>query len=220
MNICLPGDDYLPSFDGAVTSIRAYAKEFRKIGHRVYIPCPAYPDPKDPSKNYADNEPDIIRYVSRSAPFPPKYRLTFTWQTNVNWKDWNLDIVHSQSPFPLGYHGLTWARKLGIPALNTYHTLYPEYINTYINPVDPPGRVGHVATVAVDQVVLDGVVMRASLHHDAAHVAPDNGVVVHQVIARVEVERHAVHPDAFDIIVVDFGVPRVVEVWRLAAPLA
>ncbi len=133
MNICLPGDDYLPSFDGAVTSIRAYAKEFRKLGHRVYIPCPVYPDPKDPAKNYTDNEPDIIRYVSRSAPFPPKYRLTFTWQTKVDWKDWNLDIVHSQSPFPLGYHGLTWARKLRIPAMNTYHTLYPEYINTYIN---------------------------------------------------------------------------------------
>ena len=133
MNICLPGDDYLPSTDGAVTSIMSYTKEFRKLGHRVYIPCPEYPDLKDPTVLYKDNEPDIIRYKSHSAPFPPKYRLTFTWQSKIDWKPWNLDIVHSQSPFPLGYLGLTWARKLDIPAMNTYHTLYPEYINTYVN---------------------------------------------------------------------------------------
>jgi len=133
MNISLPGDDYLPSTDGAVTSIRAYAKEYRKLGHRVYIPCPEYPDLADPSKLYKDEEPDIIRYKSHKAPFPPKYRLTFTWQTKIDWKPMNLDIIHSQSPFPLGYLGITWARKLGIPLINTYHTLYPEYINTYMN---------------------------------------------------------------------------------------
>ncbi|MFH1074730.1 MAG: glycosyltransferase [Candidatus Firestonebacteria bacterium] len=133
MNISLPGDDYLPSTDGAVTSIRAYAKEFRKLGHRVYIPCPEYPDLNDPAKLYKDEEPDIIRYKSHKAPFPPKYRLTFTWQTKIDWKSMNLDIIHSQSPFPLGFHGITWARKLGIPLINTYHTLYPEYINTYMN---------------------------------------------------------------------------------------
>jgi glycosyltransferase involved in cell wall biosynthesis len=133
MNISLPGDDYLPSTDGAVTSIRAYAKEFRKLGHRVYIPCPEYPDFNNPSVLYKDEEPDIIRYKSHSAPFPPKYRLTFTWQTKIDWKPMKLDIIHSQSPFPLGFHGITWGRKLGIPVINTYHTLYPEYINTYMN---------------------------------------------------------------------------------------
>lgn len=133
MNISLPGDDYLPSTDGAVTSIMAYAKEFRKLGHRVYIPCPEYPDLQDPTKLYKDEEPDIIRYKSHKAPFPPKYRLTFTWQTKIDWKTMNLDLIHSQSPFPLGFHGITWARKLGIPLINTYHTLYPEYINTYLN---------------------------------------------------------------------------------------
>ena len=133
MNIALPGDDYLPSVDGAVTSIMAYTKEFRKLGHRVYIPCPEYPDFNNPAEMYRDNEPDIIRYKSQQAPFPPKYRMTFTWQTKVDWRVWKLDIVHSQSPFPLGFHGVTWARKLGIPSINTYHTLYPEYVNTYVN---------------------------------------------------------------------------------------
>ncbi len=133
MNIALPGDDYLPSVDGAVTSIMAYTKEYRKLEHRVYIPCPEYPDLNDPKVKYRDNEPDVIRYKSHKAPFPPKYRLTFTWQTKVDWKEWKLDLVHSQSPFPLGFHGITWARKLDIPSINTYHTLYPEYINTYMN---------------------------------------------------------------------------------------
>ncbi|MFH1824843.1 MAG: glycosyltransferase [Candidatus Firestonebacteria bacterium] len=126
MNIALPGDDYLPSVDGAVTSIMSYTKEFRKMGHKVYIVAPKYP-------KYVDNEPDIIRCWSMSAPFPPKYRLPVVWFMKQDWKKLNLDIIHSQSPFPLGWNGITVARKLGIPIVNTYHTLYPTYINTYMN---------------------------------------------------------------------------------------
>jgi glycosyltransferase involved in cell wall biosynthesis len=126
MNIAIPGDDYLPSVDGAVTSIMSYTKEFRKMGHRVFIIAPQYPD-------YKDSEPDILRVWSIAAPFPPKYRLSAAYWHKWKWKDLKLDIIHSQSPFPLGWNGITEARKLGIPVVNTYHTLYPVYINTYVN---------------------------------------------------------------------------------------
>ena len=129
MNIALPGDDYLPSVDGAVTSIMSYAKEFRKLGHKVYIIAPKYP-------NYKDDDPDVIRTWSIPAPFPPKYRLSLLPWVNypkVNIKELNLDIIHCQSPFPVGWYWIRVGRKLGIPVVNTYHTLYPTYINTYIN---------------------------------------------------------------------------------------
>ena len=40
MNIGIFTDDYLPSVDGAVTSIITFAKEFKKLGHTVYIIAP------------------------------------------------------------------------------------------------------------------------------------------------------------------------------------
>jgi len=126
MNIALLGDDYLPSVDGAVTSIMSYTTEFRKMGHKVYIIAPQYP-------NYVDTDPDVLRVWSMPAPFPPKYRLTITWFDKINYKKLNLDIMHCQSPFPLGWHGITIGRRLKIPVIGTYHTLYPVYINMYVN---------------------------------------------------------------------------------------
>jgi glycosyltransferase involved in cell wall biosynthesis len=37
------------------------------------------------------------------------------------------DVVHTHSPFALGQTGRRWARRLGIPVVTTYHTLYVAY---------------------------------------------------------------------------------------------
>ncbi|MEK6646391.1 MAG: glycosyltransferase [Candidatus Firestonebacteria bacterium] len=127
MNIGIFTDDYLPSVDGAVTSIITFAKEFKKLGHTVYIIAPEYP-------NYTDEEKNIIRLKSIPAPFPPKYRWCLSWLVNLEekLKGIDLDIIHIQSPFPVGFLGIKEARKRKIPIVNTYHTLYPAYILSYM----------------------------------------------------------------------------------------
>ncbi|MGI6468705.1 MAG: glycosyltransferase [Syntrophomonadaceae bacterium] len=41
----------------------------------------------------------------------------------------DLDIIHVHSPFTMGRVGLHYARRLGLPIVFTYHTLYDQYIH-------------------------------------------------------------------------------------------
>lgn len=127
MNIVFFTDDYMPSLDGAVTSIKTFKKEFIKLGHNIYIFAPAYPD-------FKDTEENIIRIKSIPAPFPPKYRLGIPFSLSLGkiLKKIKPDIIHIQSPFPIGHMGIHYARKFKIPLVDTYHTLYPTYVTCYV----------------------------------------------------------------------------------------
>ena len=46
------------------------------------------------------------------------------------------DIVHCHTPFSVGWQGLRAARAERIPVLGTHHTLFGEYVNSYL-------RLGH-----------------------------------------------------------------------------
>lgn len=131
MRIGIFTDDYLPTIDGQVSSIRSFAKEFIALGHQVYIFTPEYP-------GFVDTEPNIIRLKSFPAPFPPGYRLAIPLSSSVfkKVKELKIDIIHIQSPFFVAWLGVHIARKLGLPIVSTYHTLYPVYATCYI-PVFP-----------------------------------------------------------------------------------
>jgi glycosyltransferase involved in cell wall biosynthesis len=118
-------DGYIPSIDGLVTSMLSFKKEFHKLGHSVLTVAPSYP-------NYVDKEEDIIRIPSISAPFPPGYRIAYTGLSKILPKLDKLDIIHAQSPFSVGWLAYRVSKKLKLPLVMTYHTLYPEYITCYI----------------------------------------------------------------------------------------
>jgi glycosyltransferase involved in cell wall biosynthesis len=42
-----------------------------------------------------------------------------------------LDVVHTHTPFAIGYAGVQVARTLGIPIVHTYHTYYEEYVHYF-----------------------------------------------------------------------------------------
>jgi glycosyltransferase involved in cell wall biosynthesis len=46
-------------------------------------------------------------------------------------RDLKLDLVHSHTPFSMGYLAERVAAAEGIPHVHTYHTLYPEYVKHY-----------------------------------------------------------------------------------------
>lgn len=39
------------------------------------------------------------------------------------------DVIHTHTPFTLGFIGLRWAESHGIPIVSTYHTLYDRYVH-------------------------------------------------------------------------------------------
>jgi glycosyltransferase involved in cell wall biosynthesis len=42
-----------------------------------------------------------------------------------------LDIVHTQQPFGMGMHGWATAKRLDVPLVSTFHTLYTEYTHYF-----------------------------------------------------------------------------------------
>lgn len=50
------------------------------------------------------------------------------------------DLIHTHTPFTIGFVGLRWAESHEVPIVATYHTLYDRYAH-YI-PLFPEGTLG------------------------------------------------------------------------------
>ncbi|MDI3547019.1 MAG: 1,2-diacylglycerol 3-alpha-glucosyltransferase [Halanaerobiales bacterium] len=114
-------DSYKPYMSGVVKSIDLFTAELLKLGHDVYIFAPNYPD--------AERKKNVYRFKSVPAPTNPGFRLAIPISNRVvqEVKELRLDIIHTHSPFLMGWLGRYVARKLDLPLVFTYHTLYEEY---------------------------------------------------------------------------------------------
>ncbi|MDO7786082.1 glycosyltransferase family 4 protein [Desulforamulus aquiferis] len=121
MKIGLFADSYLPYVSGVVRSIETFSKELKKLGHQVYIFAPDYPG--------VASEANIYRFPSIRSLAHDNFYLAIPFSPGLNkYLEQNpLDIVHVHSPFILGRVGAKLARKLKVPLVFTYHTLYDQY---------------------------------------------------------------------------------------------
>lgn len=123
MKIGIFTDSYLPYTSGVVRSIQTFTEELTKLGHEVYIFAPSY-------KNYSKDK-KIFRFVSISSPTNRDFTLAlpFSLKFRPTIKKLNLDLIHVHSPFLLGRLGARYARKIGVPLVFTYHTMYEKYVH-------------------------------------------------------------------------------------------
>ncbi len=123
MKIGIFTDSYLPYTSGVVRSIQTFTAELTTLGHEVYIFAPSY-------KN-CDNESRVFRFASIPSPTNPDFSLAvpFSLKLKPVIKKLELDLIHVHSPFLLGRVGARYARKLGVPLVFTYHTLYDQYVH-------------------------------------------------------------------------------------------
>ena len=128
MKVLMVSDVYFPRVNGVSTSIQTFRKELAALGVRVGLVCPEYPAA-------ADAEEDVRRVPARAVPRDPEDRLmrrralsdTLDSASADGW-----DLVHVQTPFLAHYAGLAFARRLGIPCVATYHTLFEAYLHHYV----------------------------------------------------------------------------------------
>lgn len=77
----------------------------------------------------------LIKVPSVTIPFNVCYKFAFTKfsrkKLNRILAEFNPDVVHISTPSPLGFFGLKYAVKKGIPVLSIYHTHYISYIKYY-----------------------------------------------------------------------------------------
>lgn len=124
MNIGIFTDCYTPEVNGIVTSLRLFITAFRARGHSVFIFAPDNEDKDD------SDEITIERFPSTLV-WGKQVRLSLPFIKSKNIATLNLDIIHVQTPGPIGMVGTRLGKKLHIPLVYTYHTRIERYAHFY-----------------------------------------------------------------------------------------
>lgn len=127
-------DSALPALNGVSISVDALVTELRAQGHSVHLFAPGFPGHKELDPNTV-RSPYIVTPWAKSYPMaiPPFYRMLYEFRKH------EYDIVHTHTPFTIGFVGLRWAQCHDLPIVSTYHTLYDRYAH-YV-PYFPKGYI-------------------------------------------------------------------------------
>ena len=133
MHVLMISDVYFPRVNGVSTSIRSFRRELQAQGHRVTLIVPHYPHSEAYDQTYPDA--DLIRIPSRFIPRDPEDRFMIKGkilQLLPRLRALNVDVLHIQTPFVAHYVGLTLAKALNLPVVESYHTFFEEYLYHYV----------------------------------------------------------------------------------------
>lgn len=134
MQILAISDIYFPRLSGVSTSLRTLMRELQAKGHTLTLIAPDYPDACDPPGD------DVIRVSSYALPFAMGGRVMKmhrVLELTERLRSWNYDILHIHTPFIAHFTGTMLARRLGIPAVETWNTFYEEDFRHYAPYVRP-----------------------------------------------------------------------------------
>ena len=181
MRIGLFTDTYFPQVSGVATSIRTLKTELEKQGHAVFI--------------FTTTDKDVNRYEDwqiiriPSVPFFAfkDRRLAYRGFTKALEiaKQYQLDIIHTQTEFSLGLLGVWIARELKIPVIHTYHTQYEDYVH-------------YIAKGLLIRPSMVKYLVRGFLHDVDGVICPSE--IVHDLLSdyRVKVEKRVI-PTGIDL---------------------
>ncbi len=122
LKIAFFSDSAFPILNGVSVSLDLLTSELRNLGHSVELFTTNYP-------NHIEKDPNTHRCRFIHTPWSGNYPLAvppFT-KSYLEFRSKNFDIVHTHTPWTLGYLGLRWAKAFSYPVVSTYHTLYHKY---------------------------------------------------------------------------------------------
>jgi glycosyltransferase involved in cell wall biosynthesis len=138
MRILMISDVYFPRITGVSTSIQTFAREFVDKGHEVTLIAPDY---TAAGGKTAPETFEILRIPSRYLIIDPEDRMLRPREIRRHHQELarrGYDLVHIQTPFFAHYTGLSLARRLGVPVVESYHTFFEQYLHHYV-PFVPTG---------------------------------------------------------------------------------
>ena len=146
MKIAFFTDAYYPRINGVAVSVHTYALQLAQMGHSVCIVCCNYDnsvEPKSHSRSHYDLEfqkqhPNlkVFRASADDTAFSKEDKLAklHAWHSVKKAMDeFKPDIVHINSEFTIGYFGLIYARHRRVACVYTFHTLWEDYVEGYVN---------------------------------------------------------------------------------------
>lgn len=156
MRILMISDVYFPRVNGVSTSIQTFAGELTDKGHEVTLIAPDYSararreqvgrklgdgagslagDSIEAKDSSLSDGFEIIRIPSHYLPFDPEDRVLRMSRIRPHrgrLAARGYDLVHIQTPFVAHYAGLRLARLFGVPAIESYHTYFEQYLDKYV----------------------------------------------------------------------------------------
>ena len=122
MRIGIFTDSYYPHVSGVSTSIEMLKNALEEMGHIVYIVAP--------NKTFLYDKKNRIIWLPGLKFSSYELRVASIYSNKamkIIEKEWNLDIIHTQTELTIDIFARTVAKKLNIPLVRTYHTLYEDY---------------------------------------------------------------------------------------------
>jgi len=128
--ILITTDLYTVSTNGVVTSVQNLFDELTALGHDVRILTIS-----DTLHSRKEGAVYYIRSMPLKAVYPDlRMPTSFRHKLIQEIIDWKPDVVHSQCEF-FSYQFASRISKItGAPLVHTYHTLYEQYLTSYIIP--------------------------------------------------------------------------------------
>lgn len=122
MKIAIITEGYKPFINGVIVSIDLFAKQFRELGHEVYIFAPSYPD-------FDEDEEYVIRLKSVPSIVQKNIRIPLPTYLKMDklFSKIGFDIVHIQHPTIYGQVVKRLVKKYNIPLVFTHHSFYENY---------------------------------------------------------------------------------------------
>lgn len=165
-------DVYFPRVNGVSTSIATFRAGLSALGHDSTLIAPEY-------ATSCDDDAGVIRIPSRYLFLDPEDRILKSGDILALEKPLagrRFDLLHVQTPFIAHHVGVKLAKRLGIPAIETYHTYFEEYLYHYV-PFLPRPLLKFLARTLtrrqcdrMDAVIVPSAAMREVLQDYGVHV--------------------------------------------------
>jgi 1,2-diacylglycerol 3-alpha-glucosyltransferase len=122
LKIALFSDSALPVLNGVSISIDGLIRALRRQGHSVHLFTADYP-------GHQETDPNTHRFRAVITPWVPGYPMAYPPFIDKlrEFRKQQFDVIHTHTPFTIGFVGMRWAQSAQIPIVSTYHTLYDRY---------------------------------------------------------------------------------------------
>lgn len=128
MKIAIFSDTFPPAVNGVAVVAAQSAKTLTKRGHEVWI----FTVDKKSKQDIFWQEEKVNLTILPSLPTGGVYEDSrLTLPLGIAWrrlKEFRPDIIHSHTPFSVGWEAVWAARRLKIPLVGTHHTFYDHYL--------------------------------------------------------------------------------------------
>lgn len=131
LKILITTDLFTTETNGVVTSVRNLFDQLTQMGHdvRILTISDSIHSHRDGAVYYIRSVP--LKVVYPDLRMPTSYHRNKLIQEIIDWKP---DIVHSQCEFFSFQFAARISRITGAPIVHTYHTLYEQYLTSYVIP--------------------------------------------------------------------------------------